>query len=263
MNYPLKSKPRRESRGKLIVAGVLFCVLAVCAYVFPNGLRTAMYTISRPVWLVRDTIASSASSIKNFFVFKNTLIIRTASLEEELSTLKLKQADYEIVVKENEELKNQLGRTKDATRVIARVLSKPPQSPYDTLIIDIGSKEGVTKGDKVFLAGNVILGFVTDITPHSSVVSLFSTGSQKQSAVLERTGATYELMGKGGANLQVEVPRDADILWGDTFVYPDLSPAIIGTVYFIDTTSQSSLKTIFLRIPGNVFENKWVFVEKR
>ncbi|MES2213216.1 MAG: rod shape-determining protein MreC [Patescibacteria group bacterium] len=263
MNYPLKSKPRKESRGKIIIISIIFVLLVGSAFLFPNALRTVSYGIAKPIWRVRDVIQSSTGSIKNFFVFKNTLINRTIALEDELTTLKLKEADYDILLKENEELKNQLGRTTTATRVMARVVSTPPRSPYDTLIIDIGSRDGVIKGNKVFLAGNIILGIVTDITPYTSVVSLFSTGNQKQSAVLERTGATYELVGKGGANLQVEVPRDADVLWGDTFVYPDLSPAIIGSVYYIDSTSQSSFKTIFIRIPGNVFENKWVFVEKK
>ena len=108
----------------------------------------------------------------------------------------------------------------------------------------------------------VVIGTITKVTPRSSLVTLFSSGSQKQELVLERTGTTYELVGQGGANLSVEVPKDADVLWGDIFVYPGLTSSVVGSVYYIDVNAQSSFKTVYVRIPGNVFDSRWVYVEK-
>ena len=93
-------------------------------------------------------------------------------------------------------------------------------------------------------------------------MTLFSSSNQKQESVVLRTGASFEIFGKGGSNFQMEVPKDTDIIWGDVFEHPGLTTSVIGTVYYIDSNSQSSFKTIFMRVPGNVFDAKWVFVEK-
>jgi hypothetical protein len=62
--------------------------------------------------------------------------------------------------------------------------------------------------------------------------------------------------------MSVEVPKDADILWGDVFEYPNLKTSVVGSVYYVDQSAQSSFKTIYIRVPGNIFQTKWVMVEK-
>jgi cell shape-determining protein MreC len=261
-NYLLKSKVPHPHRGKTILIAAAFFLLILAGFLFPMVLRSGSVFLARPVWAVRDVAGNSFGALSHFFSSKESIIAQNLSLEDEVTSLTLKEADYDILVKENEDLKAQLGRTASMARVMARVLSKPPRSPYDTLVIDAGTADGLQKGNKAYLSGNVILGLVSDVTPHSSVVKLFSTSGQKEESVLDRTGATYEIAGRGGANFSVDVPKDADILWGDSFTYPDLSPALMGTVYYIDTSSQSAFKTVYMRIPGNVFDSKWVFVQK-
>ncbi len=260
-NFPLKSKPKKETKPKLVIATVLFVLLAGMAFLFPNVTRSSMYFFSKPVWFSRNTTLNSFSGVIKFFSFKSTLVSQNQSLLDEIEVLKLKESDYDLILKENQDLKLEFGRKIDVKRIIARVVSKPPRSPYDTIVIDAGSAEGIMLGSKVYMGDNVIVGLVTNATPHTSLVEMFSTGNKKQDAVLSRTGTTYTLLGQGGANMKVEVPKDTDIIWGDTFIYPSLSSSIIGNVYFIDTNSQSSFKTVYIRIPGNVFSSKYLFVE--
>jgi cell shape-determining protein MreC len=262
MNYRLKSKPVYAYRKTIIaiVAVVLFFI-GITA-VARTGVRTVSVTVARPVWLVRDFVGSIGANIRNYIAFQSTLVKENNALHTEIEALKLKEIDYDIITKENQELKSLLGRDPKSERVFARILSKPPRSPYDTMVLDVGTEQGVQLGDKVYLSGNVIIGLVTHLTSHTALVTLFSNGDQKQGAVLERTGATYELVGKGAENMVLEVPKDTDVLWGDVFVYPALTPSIIGSVQYIDTSSQSSFKTVYIRFPGNVFSAKWVFVEQ-
>ncbi|MEQ1561567.1 MAG: rod shape-determining protein MreC [Nitrospira sp.] len=262
MNYPLRSKPKHENRFKTIVVISLFLFFSVLSYFFPNALRTTSHYFARSLWYVSDTVTKPFKSIGYFFTTKNALVERDLFLEDQLSDLKLKLADYDLVTSENQDLRNQLGRNSVDTRILSRVLSKPPRSPYDTLVIDVGSSQGVTLGNKVYLSGNVIVGLVTSVTPRTSLVRLFSAGDQKQESVLSRTGASFELQGKGGANFTVEVPKDTDVVVGDVLTYPGISTGVIGSVYSIDTNSQSSFKTVYLRIPINVFSAKWVYIEK-
>ena len=262
MSYLLKSKPRRGYPWKAISIVSLFIFFSLFSYLFPVALRTISYDISKPIWFLSDVTTNSFTKIRDFFILKNDLIKENLSLKDQVVELQLKTIDYDTVVKENQGLKNQYGRVESSSRILSGVLSKPPLSPYDTLIIDVGASQGVTLGNKVYLSGNIIIGLITSVTSRASLVRLFSSGGEKQEAILSRTGASFELVGRGGENLQIEVPKDTDILWGDSFVYPGLSSSIIGNVYYIDTNSQSSFKTIYLRIPGNVFSSKYVFVEK-
>jgi cell shape-determining protein MreC len=262
MNYLLKNKPKYEHRTKTILVTGFFILLSFIGIVFPNILRTVSYSLAQPLWFVSGALAKPFVGIGGFFSSKNTLINKNLALEDEISSLKLKEVDYDLISKENQDLKNQLGRSTHSDKIASRILSKPPVSPYDTLVIDTGSSEGVNLGNKVFSSDNIIVGIVTNVTPHTSLVRLFSSGNEKQEAVLSRTGASFVLVGSGGANLKLEVPKDTDILWGDVFSYPGLSASTIATVSYVDTNSQSAFKTVYLKVPGNVFSTKWVFVEK-
>ncbi|MFA5889222.1 MAG: rod shape-determining protein MreC [Candidatus Paceibacterota bacterium] len=262
MNYLLKSKPEHKQRGKIISIIILFCLLISFNYLFPNFTRTTFLTISRPLWIIRGVISNPLSNIKNYFISKDSLVVENMLLKEEITNLRLKEIDYSVLSKEFGDLKNQLNRKENLSRIISRVLSKPPLSPYDTLIIDVGSLDGVFMGNRVYISDNIIVGLIKNVTPHTSLVELFSNGDREQEVTLSRTGAHFVLKGFGGANLELEVPKDTDVVLGDVFLYPKFTPAVIGIVYYIDTNSQNSFKKIYVRVSGNVFSAKYVFIEK-
>ena len=262
MNYLLKSKPKHEYRFKIILVVTVFVILSAIAFLFNKGTRNVFTTIARPFWNVGEISSNGFNNVINFFHLQSSLISKNKDLQNQIGTLNLKLIDYDIVTKENQDLKGMFGRIDTTNRILSRILSKPPQSPYDTIVIDVGSRDGVNMGNKVYISDNIIVGTITSVAPHTSLVELFSDGDKKQVVVLERTGASYDLVGSGGANMTIQVPKEADILWGDIFTYPGLTPSVIGSVYYIDTNSQSSFKTVFLRIPGNIFQVKWVFVER-
>jgi len=262
MNYLLKSKPKHPNRIKFVIILLVFLTLSFFGFIFSNFFRGVGVTLSTPVWLVSNSIKNSFGKVGQFFIFKSNLIEENKELTQEVEQLRLKVFDYDVLLKENENLKNSLGRAINSEYIFAKVLSKPPTSPYDTLILDVGSKDGVILGGKVYLSDNVIIGLIKNVTPRTSLVELFSSGSQKIEVVVLRTGVTFNVAGTGGGNLQLEVPKDTDILWGDTFVYPGLKTSIIGSVYYIDSSSQGSFKTVYARLVSNIFEIKSVFIEK-
>ena len=261
MNYLLKSKPKNEHKKTLVIIVIVAVTIFSFSFFAPNFSRGLFYKIARPLWLGQSIVTAPFRGIGNFFSFKNNLIKKNLELESENASLKLKEIDYDILLKENQELKLEIGRRSVKNLVYSRVLSKPPKSPYDTFVIDVGSSQGVLQANRVYLSDNVIIGVVTTVTPNTSLVQLFSSGNNKQEAILSRTGASFELVGKGGGNFQIELPKDADVLWGDTFLYPGINSSVMGSVYYIDANSQSSFKTAYVRTPGNVFQTKSVFVE--
>ena len=261
MSYHLKSRPKYEPKERIIAVVGLFLFLSLFGWIFPNFTRGTAFLVAKPLWSVSAFVFKPFESIKNYFIFKNSLIKEIQTLEEELRTLRLNDIDRESLSKENEELKRQLGRNVVSNRVISRVLSKPPRSPYDTLIIDVGTLYNISVGSKVYSGENIIIGKITEVTGSTSVLELFTKGDLKQESILLRTGVSFTLVGRGGANFGIEVPKDTDVQWGDVFVYPEFSSSVLGTVYYIDVSSQGSFKTVYLRIPGNVFSTQWVSVE--
>lgn len=244
----------------MIVVIVLACIFALSSFLFPRFNRTIGYGISQPIWILRDKTLAGLHSIGSFFSSKSSLIKENAELKDQNMSLQLQTQDYQNILNENQELKGMAGGSKE--RILARILSKPPYSPFDTLVIQAGSAEGIAPGNKIYLSDTIVIGVVTDVTIHTSLVTLFSSSDQKITGEDVRTGVSYEIVGRGGSNLSITVPKEADILWGDTIVYPGISPEVIGTVYYIDTNSQTSFKTAYLRVPANISTSKWVFVGK-
>lgn len=216
----------------------------------------------KPLWAVRDKTLNATYFVGNFFRLKSSIITENTKLKEEIFGLRLNKIDYEFLLKENEDLKNILGEDKIKNRTASRVLAKPPQSPFDTFVVDKGLSSGIELGDKVYISNNIIIGLISNLTSSSGVVKLFSSGDEEIQAISSRTGASFTLVGSGGANFKFEVPRDTDVLWGDSFVYSEVSNSVLATVYYIDSNSQSSFKTVYLKIPGNVFEVRTVFIGK-
>ncbi len=260
MNYHLRSKPKSENRPKIFLVLAVFVILFLLSYFFGAFFRKIFTNIAKPIWVVGITVEKPFSNITDYFRTRGALISENQNLKDQITALSLKVTDYNTVSTELSDLKNESGRNV-AGRLVTNIISRPPQSPFDTLVIDFGSSDGITVDSKAYLSDTIIVGTVQSVSPRSSIVSLFSTPNKKTDVVLLRTGASYSLEGNGGGNFKLEVPKDTDIVWGDSFMYPGSRTSLVANVYYIDSNSQSSFKTIYLRVPGNVFSSKYLFVE--
>lgn len=261
MISPLKSKPDRSFSKKIYTAIGVFLFFVFIQYFLSFYLRNFFHTISRPVWGTTKIITKPFGFIGNFFVTKNSLIEENKNLRDELTKLQLKEYDYDVLLKENDYLKNSLGRESNDKKITVSVISKPPQSPYDTYIVDAGLQEGIVAGSKVYLSDKIIVGEVKEVGFKTSVVELFSTQSKNTTVILERTGNSFVVFGQGGGNYKLDVPKDTDVLWGDIFTYPG-TDSVLGSAYFIDTNSQSAFKTVYIRSPINIFTYKNFFIQE-
>lgn len=259
--YPQKSKSKGNGLLKLLLVVVFSGTFFLIIYLFPTRTRNFFYTISLPFWSVREGYISLLSDAGTYFLTKDFLESKVSDLEKEVDGLRLKVIDYDVLLKENQSLKNKFGREESSNRILSRVLSKPPVSPYDTFVVDAGSKNGVNLGNRVYVSDTIIIGVVKKVSRDTSLVELFSNGGTKQNAVLSRTGASFTLLGNGGSNFVLQVPKDVDVVWGDTFIYSNLHPSLMGSVYHIDGNTQSAFKSVYIRPPTNIFSADWVMIE--
>jgi cell shape-determining protein MreC len=160
-------------------------------------------------------------------------------------------------------MKEILGRKNEKTNLIlTSILSKPNKSLYDTLIVDVGSKNGVSFGQRVFALGNVPIGSISEVYPNYSKVILYSSPGEKTEVVISGRDAFMQVVGRGGGNFEMLLPRDLILEKGAEAVLPGITPFTLGIVQAILSDPRDAFQKALLVSPVNIFELKFVEVEK-
>jgi len=253
-----------KKKRKIVIIFLILLVLALLS--IPRASRRVIGSI---VQTIAKPIQSAGGGISNFFqnrsyVFnsKKSLMQENFILSEQVAKLSAENIDRTTLLEENIKLKDAFSRQKISTSILGVILQKPPAILYDTLTIDIGSAEGVIVGEKVFAYGNIFIGRIDEIYKHTSKVKLLSAYNEKTNIVLGNQDAYFDMMGRGGENFEIVVPRDIDIKIGDNAIYPDIAPFVVAVVSNIIIDDRDPFKKIILKNPVNINELKFVEVEK-
>jgi len=211
----------------------------------------AIHTTAVPVWKAGDSIATTFKPFA-FFSSRREVYLENKDLVVQVEVLNAKLADRHLLREENIRLKSLLGRDDVQDRVLSVVLSKPSHTPYDTLVIDVGENQGVSKGDKVML-GSVLLGEVLDVYYVSSKVILYSTSEIVTDVIIGDAAIPAQAVGQGGGVFNIVLPRESEVYVGDTVYTPGIEPYIIGVVEKIDKDANDAFITIHVVSQVNPF----------
>ena len=170
------------------------------------------------------------------------------------------------IVADNASLQEILGRGAQGSAshkmILAAILAKPNQSLYDTLLIDAGSKEGIKIGENVFALGNIPIGRVDVVYDDSAKVVLFSNAGEKTEAVISGKNIFLELIGRGGGNFEIDLPKDFVLQKGDQVVLPGINPLVLAITQTIISDPRDPFTKALLTSPVNIEEQKFVEVEQ-
>src|SRR3989344_3772061 len=128
-----------------------------------------------PVFRSTDFIAAQSHFF--FSSFRDTaklalqnkrLLEENAALANENSELAQKEASLTALL-------GGTPRGNTASEILAGIVARPPESPYDTFILARGSRAGITPGMEVFGAGGTPIGVVSSVLADFSRVTLFSS----------------------------------------------------------------------------------------
>lgn len=257
MNHHLaKTYRKRRLTFFFIVLFIVFFIL------LQNGFLKKIHPffthIITPIWqaenFTKDFLSLTFSSKKD--LYKQNIL-----LKEEIEKKDLELLITKTIEEENLKLKEILGRTPSEKKVVlSAILAKPNQTPYDTLIIDRGSKDGVSPDDLVFIKGDVLIGEIESVDLNSSRVLMYSTPGNILQVVYGNTGIYFNAKGLGNGSFEVDVTRDIEVYIGDMFFYPGLDNTLIGTVKKIDFDPRDSFKKVLMKSPVNIQEERWVEV---
>lgn len=261
MNYPLKSSNfvERQRQARKRVLYIVLLLILVAAIIRFSPVRQWLFSVSTPLWNTRNIVLES--SFFQYFKTKQTLINEKNALEQKLFLAGNLIAENSILLVENESLKDLLGRKNIKQNIVlASILVKPPQIPYDSLIIDIGADQGLRVGAKVLATANTYIGEISEVLPHSAKVTLYSSPGQKLSVILGTNSVTAEAVGIGGGNFNIFLPREVEVKEGDVIVIPSITANVFGIVEKINFKETDSFQTVLFKSPVNISELNFVEV---
>ena len=217
----------------------------------------------RPVWKVEEFFSNSVYEFSYLIRTKASISKENHDLIDEISNIRLRMTDYDILKKENDELKEILGRIGTKNNfILANILTKPNHSPYDTIIIDIGGNLKIKEGDLIYANGILPIGIVSKVYDNTSLITLYSSPGQKTEGFLDSTNASVILNGRGGGNFEMIIPFELSVEKGAIVYLPGNSSLPIALVDEIISGPTDPFKKVILSSPVNIQNLKWVEIKK-
>ena len=276
MSYLLDKEIQKKRNLKIALGVVFLIILFIFRVGVWNGLSKVSEIVFHPVIFLGQKIEEGFKDIGSYFVSKNYLYNQNQKLQAEVSFDDARMANYDSVMADDTSLKLILNRKDSKTNMIlAAVLSKPNQSPYDTMLIDIGTNEGAKKGNVVFALGNVPIGSISDVYPDSAKVILFSNPGETTQAVISASvnadgtlstttpsapNAFVQVVGRGGGNFEMVMPKDFNFQVGGQVVLPGINSYVLAIFQKVISDPRNSFTKVLLTSPVNIQSLKFVEV---
>lgn len=262
MNYR-QDKNKKNNLLKIISFIVILFFVIFFYNTFFYGLSSAFHYIARPIFSLSHSVGNSISNTRSYFYSKKTLYKENEDLKMKILEKDSILSNYNTILDENLKLKEDFGRKNTTNKMImAIILSKPNHSIYDVIVIDIGKNENIKKGDMVYAYASVPIGRVSDVYDTTAKVVLFSTAGEKTEVVLGGSDAQMTLVGRGGGNFEMIIPRDFELAEGTEVHLPSINPYVVAKSVKVISDAHDSIKKVLLTSPINIQNLKFVQIEK-
>ncbi|WP_456402186.1 rod shape-determining protein MreC [Persephonella sp.] len=259
-----------KKKGIKKFLAVFFIIVSISAaylIIFPYS-KGAVLTLFHPFIKGIDSIYTGISSI--FTSLENNYKIQKENreLKKEIEKLKTELTilkKYEIENKKLSEILNFKKKFRNFRLVTGKVIGFSPDNWSNFIIINLGRKSGITKGD-VVVSDGYLLGVVYNVGVFSSSVLLVSDRNFKIPA---RTRKTRELVFFQGKDLKSGILRyvkpQQDIRIGDIIEttnvgknYPEGIP--IGKIVSINYEEGNFFKNVDIKLDINPLSVEYVVV---
>lgn len=241
MSYLSHARVRRKKGSRLLLGVIVLCL----AGYFIS--KTLVLPLNRAGYFVNNFVYSI---MPQGFRKSADIARENEALRQQILQLVAENADRKVLQAENSELKFGLGRAEEVEQVHATILRKPPVSPYDTFVLDVGEDHRVESGDTVVF-GNLAIGVVIETGANYSKAKLFSSPGNIFHGTIGKESISIEARGIGGGAFEALVPIGSNITEGDPLILPSISPKVFGFVERTEDLTEEGFKKIFFTLPIN------------
>lgn len=237
---------------------VLVCaVLLLLARLFAPNLFLQAFA---PVFRASDALSARSHALWSAFGDTAHLALQNEKLMRENVAY---VSENRALIKKIESVS---GLALGAKGIIAGVIARPPESPYDALVVSAGGEDGVIVGMEAFGEGGVPLGLVSSVSHNFSRITLFSAPGMTVNGWVGRANlprqadAPLTITGAGAGAMNASAPRSANISAGDVVFAPGPGLLPVGTVVRIDGDPASPSITLRIMPALNLFSIAWVII---
>ena len=206
--------------------------------------------LTNPIQKVFVDLKNKIVGNTSYFDDIDTLKQENSELKQENSELKEQLRELEILKAENQTLQEDLnltGKYSNYETVPAYVINKDISNYSSTIIINVGSDDGVEKNMTV-IADKGLVGHVVSVTNNTAKVQVIVDAASTVSATINTTEESIICKGTLENNQILRasyIPTGAELIIGDTIhtsglggIYP--KGILIGTISNIVTTNNST-----------------------
>ncbi len=256
----MRMSSRQHSRRRPTSA--LWLGASVCVFL-------VLFFFARPLGFFTSTVVTPLASLRVWFLRSEASVPRYLrgihALEREVASLEsaLGEATYDKtrlkVLEAEERLRAGLG-TRDG-RIVADVLRRPNEIPYDTLLIQKGANDGVVERALVYGNGGTVIGFIARVFSESALVVLFTSSGIASPVYVLGADVFAHAEGMGGGVLRVSVPQGIALRVGDPVVYSIKGSGIFGTIDTVVSETSDPEQYGFITMRPSLFEIRFVTVD--
>lgn len=259
MTYLARHSRPADRRRRVIIytCAVIVVLVAVFQFFLPHFLPGLWTSLARPFWRVEFSVSSGALNSPE------QLLSQNEDLKRQLADDQVRLQSVNALQDQNDELVKILGRASTTPYILAAVLKRPPYSPYDELVIDIGKDHNVSTSSMVYAPGNVLIGRVADVMSQSSKVVLLSSPGEQYQVLIGSAHTPATAVGRGGGQYTAQVSRDAKVQEGDYVSDPSFNDRVFGIVTSVLSDPADPFATVLFAPPVNIYQLRWVLIQNQ
>lgn len=250
---------RQKNRQIYLILGVILILLIFLNSLgFLSLIKSKLRLIFIPIFTVTNNLSIKLDDNYEFFKDKNTFFESYKECRFELQNSSVLKAEYKILEDENKILKQIIGFKEKThyTPLIARVIGKNTENMEQTILINMGIKDGVKIGQPVVAGDGIIIGKIVKSELEFSIVRLLNDSKSKIAATVLNGEHSLGVV-EGGYGLSIKmnfIPRNEIVLIGELIVTSGLEDNIpkgllIGSITAIENETYRPFQAAIL-VPG-------------
>ena len=253
----IQIRKRGARLGPKSLIFIIAALLLVLYFFAPNLPAITLRYFGVGIWqsgeVVRNSLVSAEETRMAFFGSRAGLLELLRDERSLTAELAAKNANLEAELARMENASEFIalsGFGEEEVITTAAVVSKPPFSPYDTLIVLSDGEARMSHGDLVVVGGSVI-GEVTDASGRTAKVKLYSYPDLQKEILIGEEKIAAVSFGRGGGNFVARVPSHLSVNADDEIYLSSHPTSVFAKVGKVEADSRQTFKVVFFSSPVN------------